>query len=521
MHDLLKAVAEITGPALAGYELAERYYEGRKWEVWTRADLATKYKGEAEMFKVNITRRPITAVLNRLEITSVAVEDSGDTSDPEAPDENTVSPLQAKLDDIWRANELDLELPAAFEKALEFGDAYVFVWDDPDDETSAEVTIKDPKGTRAFYDPENNRRVQFIGSTWISATGYRRVNLYYRDRVERWVSINKEEDGIKPDSMDEYTHFYAADPDEPDYEDSWFESHDYGRPPVFHLRTERPYGRPKHQDVYGAQNILTKQIATMTAATEDYGLPFRFTTTKPGTTGQGPNVDDDWGQPDSASDRPHAPRGKQVKGTAGSFAEFENTDQVGQLQPADIANFLEPIDLTMRLASTVSDTPLSYFDPAANVSGVSRREEALPLVKAVEHYQRAFGGEISRALQLALKIATGVDTTVRITWAEAQLVDEKEQWEIVAAKTSAGMPLRQALIEAGYVDKAVDVFLEKSGEQAYSQRVETVLKVAQIAREFGTAQTLGTVSEEQVQELVSALLGGDPDEDGDRGDPAS
>jgi len=41
---------------------------------------------------------------------------------------------------------------------------------------------------------------------------------------------------------------------------------------VFHFRTATPYGISELEDVYGAQNLLTKEIATLAAATEGYRL---------------------------------------------------------------------------------------------------------------------------------------------------------------------------------------------------------------------------------------------------------
>jgi hypothetical protein len=44
----------------------------------------------------------------------------------------------------------------------------------------------------------------------------------------------------------------------------------------------------------------------------------------------------------------------------------------------------------------------------------------------------------------------GITAVIDIDWAEAEIVDEVDQWDVAVRKKSVGMPLEQILLELGY-----------------------------------------------------------------------
>lgn len=493
--DLITTIRDII-KAAPGYTKAEKYYNGTVTEVFS-SERITKLVGKnAALFKVNIAKRPVTALMNRLEIDSVAVEDDDDTDTSDDPTEEEISPLQRALDQAWKDLELNLEIPDVIAKALRYGDAYLAYGEDEQEQMV--VFVREPHKLRAFYDPNNNKALRWFGETWLTDDKHRRVVLYYRDRTEHYISLAPEEAGGTLYEDSAYRPF-ASDPNDP--ESTVIDYTGDERWPFYHLRTDRPYGVPMHSDVYGTQNMLTKQVAILMDATDGYGLPFRYALRELLTSGQPAAVrwDDD-------DDEPEIPDGPRIKSEPGSIAQLSNIKTVGQLQPADINNLLEPIDMILRMSALVSDTQLSYFAPSSDVSGVSRREDEKPFVKKVERLQTLMEGVFSRFLEDVMTDRGYPKSTVRITWAPAELVDESERWAIVKAKTDAGLPLKQALIEAGYTSKAAERFLAQSGEQQYSQRVELFLKLSQVAQNLGAAEELGVWDEGTAKQVMASLL---------------
>lgn len=89
---------------------------------------------------------------------------------------------------MWADNGLDLEMPHIIREACKFGDGYLYVWPNPDDETKVDVYWNSPLTTRVIYDEENPRRKRFAIKRWTIGGGRQRCDLLYTDRVERYVA---------------------------------------------------------------------------------------------------------------------------------------------------------------------------------------------------------------------------------------------------------------------------------------------------------------------------------------------
>lgn len=507
MGDIQVLLREIFA-ATDEYERAERYSRGKVSEVWSNKRVARIMARSAKNYRVNIARRPIDAVLDRLEIMSVAV------AGPDGDDESATRVLMEK---IWDANKLDLMLPGAFDKAETYGDAYLICWPGRDDGT-VDVRVNDPKSVRVIYDPEDSLRVAFSGRTWLDSDGYRRVTLWYDGPArERWRAKVPEKDGAPVGGYkDEDFEPFMDDPDDPD---SWREDLAMGLGnPVFHLRNADVdgYGVPEHENVYGTQNMLTKQVATMMEATDGYGFPFRYALVKAGTTGNVASTmdhDDDWDDDEggfSPGSEPSAPKAQKVN--PGELAKMWDTDSVGQLEPAQVSNFLDPISMTLRLSSVVSNTPLNYFDPsAASASGESKKEHEKPAVNKANNRLKWFDATLRDAFPYAMAMLGAPGLTVSIAWAPTETVDDQAEVTLAKSRQDAGVPLHRTLVDLGYADKDVQQWIEDatSDDEVLAHRVSLLQGLAQAARDLGTAATLGVIDETQVSVLIARIISGD------------
>lgn len=492
MGDIQLLLAEIRR-AKPAYEKAKRYSDGDVKEVWASPRIAKALSASAGHYEVNIARRPIDAVLDRLSISAVSVAD----------DETATAVLN---DIVWEPNELDQELPDLMDKAETFGDAYLVCWIDPETNMPL-LMVNDPLDMRLIYDPENPRRKLFAGRTWLDHDNRRRVTIWRAGpTVERWVARKAEsaypDDGYKDGD-------FMPIPEEPDGP-LQFEDLQLGLGvPVFHARTAKPYGVPTHRAAYGTQNMLTKDIATMMDATDGYGFPFRYMLTKVGLMGPGatfPNddFDDEIPTGDSASPRPAS-----VRASAGDIAKLTDVDAVGQLEPASIANFLDPISMTLRLSSVVTNTPLFYFDPsAAAASGESKREHEKPLVKKAERHLALYNSTIRDALEYALAMDTLPDTKVMISWDPVASVDEGEELDVAAKRKGVGVPFLTFMTELGYPAEEVQRWVDEAtpDDEVLAGRVALLKDLAQAAQALGAAASLGVVDATQAQALITLMI---------------
>lgn len=436
-NDLIRGLAELR-EAQDSYDLAEAYYYGRKEEVFAGRLMSKYFRGSGYRFSVNFAGRPVDAVLDRLEITAITTESEVTTS--------------ALNELVWNDNELDLEAPQVLKNATIFGDAYLYVGPG-DEEGTVEVFYNSPKSVRIFYDEENPRKKSYAIKAWTTHERnpvgvpevLTRVNLYYPDRTEKYISIK----GAKGDRETDFVPFVEADVTD----DSGRVENESGEIPFFHFRTDRPYGRPEHENAFGPQDALTKLVINQMSTSEFATFPQRWAI----EDGIGETMDDiDF---DDEDDTPtDGENGSQFQSGPGTIMLLKNIKSIGQFSAADAHNFLEPMNWYVRSMSSSCSTPLHYFDPVGDApSGESLRSLEAPLIKKVRARQVAFTATWREALTYALERILHLPVRqVNVQWANPQVMDDLMGWQAVNEKIAAGVPKRQALMEAGYTEAQVD-----------------------------------------------------------------
>jgi hypothetical protein len=489
VSDLTDAVAEIRD-ARPGYEEAESYFRGRAWERFPNPALRRALASSPDVqHAVNFARKPVTAVLERLKLLSATVTGSpGDTD---------------RLAALVKRNELKLEFPEIHEAALTFGDAYVIVWPGAGDQTAdgdgpaVDVHYNSPLTVRVFYDEENPRLRRYAAKLWKPPSGRTRVDLYYPDRVEKWVLAENARG--KGEREDDWEHFDDGD-------GGWRVAHAMGEVPVFHYRTRRPYGEPVHVDAYGPQDAITKLVASQLATTDFHAFPQRYATSN-ATDSLGGFAD--FGADDDETRAPD-PGLSNLKAGPGELWSLRNVDKVGQFPAADVRAFLDPMDFYVCAMAACTGTPLFYFKPQGDApSGESVRALDVPLAAKTAHIRESLTATHAGMLRCALR-AGGAEPAgdVELHWAPIQSINDLVGWQAVQAKIDAGVPTRQALIDAGYSPDQVD-------EWGYTEHSEIKPKVAVLAQlgaavqSLGAGVALGVISAGQVERAVSELLGED------------
>lgn len=506
MGDIATLLAEIFD-AEPAYLKAERYSRGQMREVWASRKVARAMRRSAGKYPVNIARRPIDAVLDRLKIIGVAAEST--------KGENDEKLTEVLNDEVWDSNELDLEVPDALDMAETYGDAYLICWPrGEDNDDGVDVVGNDPKSVRVIYDPERPRRILFSGRTWVDSNSYRRVTIWRDGPVrERYISRTPEL-ARPPGGYSDLDFEPFQDGDDPDDTESWREDLQLGLGnPVFHLKPVNwgGYGVPTHESAYGAQNMLTKLIATLMDATDGYGFPFRYALTKSGTVGTTATLDDDWGEDDSG--KPNAP--KQAQAEAGTLAKLMDTDAVGQLEPASVVNLLDPIGTTLRLSSVVSTTPLSYFDPsAASASGESKKEHEKPAVNKADKHQARYDATLRDCLAYAMALLGERVAGVVVNWAPTQTVDDQADVTLAKSRQEAGVPLERTLVDLGYAEEDVKKWISEAtpDDQMLEHRVMLLKELAQAAQALGAAAALDVIDPGMARQLIARMVVGGTDD---------
>jgi len=511
--DLMEGLQALAN-GLPDYHRAEMYYEATNPEFFASIRLRRALERTGITFRFNLAKTPVDVMADRLEINSVMV----------VGDKKADQILQS----IWERNLMELESTNIHRRAGEFGDAYLIVWptadedpeDDPDggqdeeelDFQQVDLFYNSPKTTRVVYDVENPHRKKFAIKKWtlpaqlgVKAKPPTRVNLYYPDRIERYVSVPNSKGNTRRD----WIRF--TDEESPE----WPIENPYGEVPVFHFRTGTPYGDPEHRAAYGPQDAINKLIITHAATIDYHGFPQRYFLANPDS---GSDELADFDTSDDINRFEDTGHDSALRAGPGEVWWLNGVRQAGQFDPPNPDVFLQPLDVYIRMMAQVTSTPLHYFDPQTYSrlppSGESIRAAEVPLLKKVRRRQITYGHGWKSAMAFALKVATWDDESgqgevvspdIEVRWIPSATVDDAAGWTMLGLKRANGVPNRQILLEAGYSQEQVDEWLPMGGEDL-DQRIDQLTKVATAAQALGAAVGLGVLDGAQVGQIIMNML---------------
>jgi hypothetical protein len=384
--DLELAMVEL-GQAMGGYRVAEEYYDGTRAEVFASVRLRRAMAKTGTSFRFNFAKKAVQAVAERLEIASV---------------DSTTPGAKRLIDDLWKDNKLTRQSKQIMRRACEYGDAYVIVWPsadtdwDDDGITNVDVFYNSPQSVRIFYDAENPQIKAFAIKQWVLAAAKKvRVDLYYPDRIEKYVSRQ----GVLHPKAEDMVQFYDADDpgDEQDIDagPGWPRPNPFGEIPIFHFRNDDPYGTPEHEGFYGAQDSLRKLVLSHMAGVDYQAFPQRYALAD-GTADSSELAagDEDLFQyalDTGATSRAGDPQ-SQLSADAGSVWWLQGVKGVGQFDPADPATFTDPMTLYLRFGALITDTPLSRLERGGGIRpedpGHRRRRGHRPVEVRRSHRRR-------------------------------------------------------------------------------------------------------------------------------------
>lgn len=480
---------------------AETYYDGTQPEVFASRRLRRALEETGTKYRINFARTPVSAVLDRLEIAAITGANKG-TSE--------------KLDEIWWQNELHIEAEDFHRWALVYGECYAIVW--PDGDGGVDINYNSPKTTKIIYDTENPRKKSFAVKRWVVGEGKServRLNLYYSDRIEKYISkdhkpkserdfepyIDTYREALPGEVIEEGNRYVEAEGGEivPD----WPILNEYGEVPVFHFRTQRPYGRPEHAEAYGPQDMINKLVINQMASTDFHGFPQRYVLAGLTPSSDITEFDDLDEDGDGATEET-----SKINSGPGELWWLQGEDlEVGQFDVSDAQAFLEPFKEYVRAMSSVTFTPLHYFDGQNGApSGESLRASEAPLNKKVGHRQLSFGSTWREIFSFALRILGMPKTRVDVRWESAMSADDESAWAVVKAKIEAGVPVARALEEAGYTTEQAMEFAGSVADPKLRVEIITQLFVARlISQESAIKMARPELTETEVLQEVERI----------------
>jgi hypothetical protein len=299
------------------------------------------------------------------------------------------------------------------------------------------------------------------------AGSVRRVNLYYPDRIEKYVSSDDVWQGIWRPYLDGETELVTLqDEAGREYEAAvlwWTDTGTQaGEPlgvPVIHFRNKDQgynFGQSELKNVVPLQNALNKSLIDLLAAADT--TAFRVF----------------WMLGDDPSALELAP---------GSWIYSERPPsgddgvQVGMFPGEDLKPLISLSEAIGMEIAKVSRTPLSLFQISGQVAaeGTLKQQESGLVAKARDR-QVAFGNAWEDAMHLARRLANvfglaglDEDQTIAALWADPETRNEKEHLETLSLKAGLGVPQERLWREMGYNADEIAEMRAMRGEELAQQ----------------------------------------------------
>lgn len=497
----------------AYYYYAEKlsYFSGNLPETFASATLKRLLSESSQDYRIRLARVPIEALANRVGISSI-VSSRGDQ-------------VNAKIEEIRQANDMELQEPFIHERMFLFGDAYVMAWpSEPEDvldedrpadldtvQAGVELSYQSPLSCRAMYDGEDGRRTRFVIRRWKEPTALGdvwRAEIWYDDRVEPWITQPGSK-GTDPQEWEPYAE-NAYGERVPTTQDNWPEPHDFGEIPIKHARSDLPYGRSELDDFIGTQNLITKAISTQGSGIESHGWRERYRVADDKAILEQAGDIVPWGDKEDALPASTTPVSGRRSGP-GTEQVFHGTKAVGEFSPTDLGTFTDPIEQWVRLGAAASGTPYAEFDPrfGANMSGVAWDRAERPMKKKEADRKRFLLRFWRETYRLALAIVgIGDAGDITVNWTPPEVVSDPDWWNTATQRRDHGVPQKTILLEANYTEEQIKAWEDDKDDEAETldRAIDRMARLGDAIQKLGAGASLLGIPGERVATIVEKLL---------------
>lgn len=386
------------------YSRLYNYYDGNQPLLFSTEKLQSAFSRQGIYFAINWISVVVNSVLDRLVLKGF---DTGTQA------------TNVELGHIIESLKLHMDMDEVHESVAITEEAYIIVGQD--DQGELEVYFNDPRMCHMFYDPAHPKKKRYAAKMWVASDGSGRVELYYPDRVEHWVS----RDEMK--SISTSKSFFLEN----------IESAE--TIPVFHFRTSRRLNKRELDDsLLSIQDAINKLFSDMLIASEFNSVKQRVIISQadPGDL----KTFDTWWIP------------------AGDGTGQQSSVQ--ELGGADLGTFLNGIKDLAASMGVISRTPKHFFfTQGGDPSGDALIAMEAPLIKKTMKKQEALADTWVELVVYIMQLSgTPVDPSkVSPTWEPAETIQPKAQAEIIKTETSAGIPLNTSVRRAGWAKDEIDL----------------------------------------------------------------
>ncbi len=387
----------------AKYATFRAYYEGdHSTQLTARMRKFLELQADAD-FSLNFCPIVVDSLAEKLKVAGFECEGQADT-----------------FREWWRKNRMDAMQGVVHTAAIRDGDTYMLVeWDNDRGypRLTQENAYDGSQGVHVVYSDERRNQPIVAIKKWIVTSGLgittRRANMYYPDRIEKYVSTDKDWA-----QYIEETGQYAGQWPIP-----WgTESEPLGIP-VIHWRNKDQgysYGESELEDVVPITNGGNKAFIGVLAAADTTGFQLLYAT--------------------------GVPSGTTFALAPGSvLTSTDSASGFGAIPAADLTGLIELKDSICADIAKVTRTPLSYFQLTGQIAAAGTlKEQRSGLISKALDRQTTFGNAWEDVMYFARKLnnyfgpgGMNEEEEISCVWRDDEKPDGKELAEEVALLTQA------------------------------------------------------------------------------------
>lgn len=423
------AIAMIRASSLAA-DKPQRYYDGNHDLAFAAEKFKNTFGTLFREFALNLCPVICDAVRDKLRVTGFGRMSSGKSYGFSRDEQITP---EGVTHTIWNRNRMATRAGSVHKEALVCGNAYLLVW--PDSLGRAAFHPNRASQVAVKYNEDDPGRIDWAAKAWTDAEKRIRLNVFYPDRIERFVSKARSE--ALPEAKEMLPFADAG-------RGSDVIANPFGVVPVFHFANNADLGSLGRSEIEAAmpvQDGLNKSVLDMLVAMEFAAFRQRWAA--------GIEIDYD------ADGKAVAPF---ESGVEHLWIAGNPNASFGDFDAAQLDQFLKVKDSFRIDMASVTGTPLHYFlqNNAGLPSGEALKKSETRFIAKVRDRQENFGQVWADAMAFALRIE-GVEGAELITqWEDPSPVSDREFLENILLKRQIGLPVKNALLEAGYGAADVD-----------------------------------------------------------------
>jgi hypothetical protein len=406
------------------YKRFENYYGGKQDLQFATPKFENAFAKIFNEFALNMIPVVVDAPKDNLVVTEFTAEEGS---------EETAN-LAWKL---WKQNRLDSRSELVHKEALKKGDGYVIVWVDGEQKTT--IYPQKAENMAVFYDEETPGKIAWAVKVWnISDTSPKakpndtktRLNLYYADRIERYIS--KKATNALPDKSS------AFEPFTPEGSSDHIIKNEYGIVPVFHFPNSPDIANEGSCEAFNAipiQDALNKTVCDMLIASEFSSYKQRYAT----------GIEIEYDEAGNA-------KAPFMAGIERLWVSESPEVKFGEFTETDLKQFVDIKESFKNDIASVTGTPLHFFMHTTGQvpSGESYRRSESRFISKVKLKQSTFGQTWADVMEFALLIEGKNGSKLFTNWVEVGELSEKEMLENLILKKALGVDEQTLFTEAGY-----------------------------------------------------------------------